>query len=637
MTRRITPRRAEGTVKVPGSRSVTNRALVVSSLAGGISRLRSVAVCDDSRSMVDGLRALGIDIRPDGDDLIVDSTSGLARSGARIWAQASGTTARFLTAVAALCRTNVSIDGEERLRNRPLAPLTRALREMGADVDGDALPIIIDGRRLAGGSVSVDASLSSQFVSALAMIAPALGDGLAVSWHQLASRPFVEATIEVMGAFGVTPTLERQTLTVRAGQRYAPGDLSVPPDVALAVYPALAAAVTGGRVMMPRVGRDRLQPDLMVFDVLGRMGCAVDWTPDGVSIQGPAELKAVDVDMGDAPDGALVVAVAAAFAMGASRISGLGTLAFKESDRFSGIVEGLRALGARVEPTDDAMVVIGGIRHGDAVDAHDDHRMAMVFSVAGLAQEGISVVGDRSVTKTWPDFYRDMTALVGDGWAIEVATPTARVSGAMDVIAIDGPGGSGKTTVSKALASALGVAHLDTGAFYRAITLEALRRGAEGEALAELARVVDVRYEDGNVFLASEDVSNEIRGDAVDRHVSAVSAVPSVRREMVRRQQEWVADHGGRAVVEGRDIGTVVFPNARLKVFLIARPEVRARRRARDMPDTGVDSVEKELRRRDELDSSRATSPLAPAEDAVVLDTSDLSVEQVVATIVSML
>ena len=637
MTRRITCRRVEGTLSVPGSRSVTNRALVAASLSKGVSRLRSVSACDDSQAMIDGLRALGSDIRVAGSDLIIDSTNGLEGTDARIWAVASGTTARFLTAVAALCRTEVHIDGEERLRSRPLAPLIHALRSMGASVDRDALPIVVDGRTLVGGTVSVDASASSQFVSALAMIAPALDEGLKVSWHHLASRPFVVATVEVMKTFGVNPSLGPRSLEVDVGQRYTPTDFSVPPDAALATYPALSAAITGGSVTIRGIARDALQPDVVVFEVLERMGCEIEWGPDAISIQGPRELVGVDADMEGAPDGALVVAVAAAFAVGTSRISGLSTLALKESDRFSGILVGLRALGARVEPRGDALIVTNGIRQGGMVDAHDDHRMAMVFSIAGLAQQGVTVVGDESVSKTWPGFYRDMAALVGDDWAISPAGPTARVPRVMGVIAIDGPGGSGKTTVSRALAKALEVAHLDTGAFYRAITLEALRRGAEGRALEELARVIDIRYENGSVFIAAEDVSGQIRSAPVNRHVSAVSANPLVRKEMVRRQQEWVAAHGGSAVVEGRDIGTVVFPNARLKVFLIARAEIRARRRAEELAHSAVDSVQQDLKRRDELDSSRAVSPLTPANDAVVLDTSDLTVEQVVTEIVSRL
>jgi cytidylate kinase len=207
----------------------------------------------------------------------------------------------------------------------------------------------------------------------------------------------------------------------------------------------------------------------------------------------------------------------------------------------------------------------------------------------------------------------------------------------MNVIAIDGPGGSGKTTVSRALAARLDMAHLDTGAFYRAVTLEALRQHAAGQDLGVLAGRIDLRYEDGTMFIGEEDVSVAIRTEEVDAAVSDVSADPIVRREMVRNQRRWVAEHGDEAVVEGRDIGTVVFPHARLKVFLIARPEVRAARRAGDMQTTGVRTVQDELLRRDTLDSSRAVSPLIPAEDAYVLDTSDLDVEEVVDHIVELL
>lgn len=206
------------------------------------------------------------------------------------------------------------------------------------------------------------------------------------------------------------------------------------------------------------------------------------------------------------------------------------------------------------------------------------------------------------------------------------------------VIAIDGPGGSGKTTVSRALASALNVAHLDTGAFYRAVTLEALRDGiSSGPALATLAKDIDLRYEDGHMYIAGKDVCEAIRSDPVNAFVSAVSADPAVRKAMVERQRLWVAEHAGRAVVEGRDIGTVVFPDAELKVFLDARPEVRAERRAQELDAPMVESVQQDLARRDHLDASRPVSPLTAANDAVRLDTSDLQVDQVVAHILTML
>ena len=206
------------------------------------------------------------------------------------------------------------------------------------------------------------------------------------------------------------------------------------------------------------------------------------------------------------------------------------------------------------------------------------------------------------------------------------------------MIAIDGPGGSGKTTVSRALAKALGVAHLDTGAFYRAVTLAALRAGLSAPSdLAALAERIDLRYEDGHMYLDGEDVCEAIRSEAVNAFVSVVSAEPAVRRAMVERQRRWVEEHGNRAVVEGRDIGTVVFPHAELKIFLVARPEIRASRRAHELDSPGVENVKQDLARRDHLDSSRAVSPLSPAEDAVTLDTSDVTVPDVVEHILTLL
>ncbi|HDH24862.1 MAG TPA: (d)CMP kinase [Actinobacteria bacterium] len=206
------------------------------------------------------------------------------------------------------------------------------------------------------------------------------------------------------------------------------------------------------------------------------------------------------------------------------------------------------------------------------------------------------------------------------------------------VIAIDGPGGSGKTTVSQALAKALGVAHLDTGAFYRAVTLAALRAGISAAPdLAALAKRIDLRYEDGHMYLDGEDVCGAIRSEPVNAFVSAVSAEPAVRRAMVECQRHWVQRHDGRAVVEGRDIGTVVFPHAELKVFLVARPEVRAARRAHELDAPGVENVQEDLARRDHLDSSRAVSPLSMAEDAITIDTSDVNVDDVVEHILTML
>jgi 3-phosphoshikimate 1-carboxyvinyltransferase len=639
VTRRISSRVAQGSIGVPGSRSITNRALVSAALAVGVSHLRSAGACDDTEAMIAGLEAMGVGISRDGVDITVDGHGG-PRSGGVVWAHASGTTARFLAAVAALAPGAVTIDGVSRLRERPIAPLVRALREIGATIEEDALPLVVAGP-VAGGRVYVDASTSSQFVSALALIAPVIDGGLTIEWRDLASAPFVTSTVEVMSSFGVDCVLTQGRLVVPPGARYEATDIDIPPDAASAVYPALAAAITAGTVFIADLDRVPSQADLVVFDTLERMGCVVRWDTNGVSVQGPSRLSAVDARLAGAPDGAIAVAVAAAFAEGTSLLSGLGTLRGKESDRLDGLASSLSSLGVDARVHGDELMITGGRPVTAAIDSNGDHRMAMAFSVAGLAVDGgLSIRHTSCVAKTWPGFYKDMEAVVGNAWAPVAVAPRDYGSRTMEqlVIAIDGPGGSGKTTVSRALAASLGLAHLDTGAFYRAVTMLALREGIQGrDALGDLAHRMDLRYDDGRTWIGDEDVSEEIRSDAVNRFVSAVSADPDVRAAMVSRQREWVAGHGGRAVVEGRDIGTVVFPHATLKVFLNAAPHVRASRRAREMRVPAVDDIREDLARRDGLDASRAVSPLMPATDAVLVDTTDLTVDQVVDRILTLL
>ncbi|NOY55995.1 MAG: 3-phosphoshikimate 1-carboxyvinyltransferase [Actinobacteria bacterium] len=418
MRRCIRPTTARGEITVPGSRSIANRVLVAAALAEGVSIIRGVPVCDDTEAMISGLRSLGVTIRREGNELRVTGTGGrIGRPGAIVDAMASGTTARFLTAVACLGGQQAVVDGVKRLRERPLRPLVEALGNAGAHIHGTHLPIVAGGSRLTGGSLEVDASASSQFVSALALIAPVVDGGLSIRWSELVSRPFVEMTVEVMAIFGVTAELSDRVLVIPAGAAYRAAEMSVPPDAASAVYPALAAAITGGSVVIEGLRPAPSQADLRVFEVLEQMGCRIVWSETGVSVDGPERLRSVNVDMGSAPDGALAVAIAAACADGTSTIRGLGTLAAKESDRIAGLAEGLTAIGAVVEAHTAGLSITSGDSRGATIDPRADHRMAMVFSVAGIANEGVCVEDTNCVSKTWPDFYEEMGRICGSDWA----------------------------------------------------------------------------------------------------------------------------------------------------------------------------------------------------------------------------
>ena len=638
----------DGTVRLPGSKSLTNRALLCAALASGTSTLTGVLDADDTRVMMDCLTQLGGSLAVAGAAITVEGTAGHLRAPNRpLEVAGSGTAARFLTAAATLADGPSLIDGSRRMRRRPIGELVAALQSLGAEVEalgaGGCPPVRVSGGGLTGGHAVIDARRSSQFVSAIALAAPYAARDTVLEFLDgvLVSRPYVETTVEVMRAFGARVELTDGEIRVHTGG-YQPSTFQVEPDASAAAYPLVAAALTGGSVFVPGLTRGSTQADLGILAVLASMGCRVEWGEAGVTLSGPADgLRGVEVNMGDMPDAVLAVAVAAAFASGPTRLTGIANLRIKESDRLAALETELRKLGADAEAGPDWLIVRPLPLHGAEIDTYDDHRMAMALSLTGLVVPGVVIRDPGCVAKTWPTFFEDMGQLWPDGgWVgnreAEDGTTVARV-----VVAIDGPGGAGKTTVSRGVADLLAVPHLDTGAFYRAAALAALRGGVnldDASAVVEAVRNTQFDYRGGTMLVDGEDVTEAIRSPDVTSHASQVSAIRKVREVLVSRQRAWVEQHGGSAVVEGRDIGTVVFPGALVKVFLTARPDVRAGRRAGELPD-GAESLEgiaRELERRDRRDSTRRASPLRPAQDAVEIDTSDMSIAEVVTRIVQL-
>ncbi len=407
-----------GVVTLPGSKSITNRALVVAALGNGVSRLVGGLQANDTVVMRDGLRALGINLDDVDDPWLVEGTGGTLRPGlVTINGGASGTTVRFLTAVAALASGPITIDGTERMRRRPIGELADALTVLGCRVgfagETGFLPLSVRGGGLQGGPVTIDASRSSQFASALLMIGPLLPEGLTLELAGIVvSRPYLTSTIEVMRAFGGRVDETEQVLAVSTGG-YRKTSFEIEADASAAAYPLLAAAITGGTVRIDGISEGSTQPDWKILDVLVEMGCLLSRGAGHITLTGPepGDMTPVTVDLAGAPDAAVAVAVGAMFARGTSRLSGLSTLRLKESDRLTAVATEIGRMGGRALIAEDMLVIEGGHLHGARVETYDDHRIAMAFAVAGLAIDGVEITNPDCVNKTWPGFWDMLESL----------------------------------------------------------------------------------------------------------------------------------------------------------------------------------------------------------------------------------
>ncbi|HEY5659029.1 MAG TPA: 3-phosphoshikimate 1-carboxyvinyltransferase [Myxococcota bacterium] len=411
----VAPRGAlDARVRVPGSKSITNRALLVGALADGESTLRGALVSDDTRVMLGALRALGCDVVSAAEPWRVPGCGGHLRAPARpLDTGNSGTTARFLTAAACLADGPVVIDGSPRMRERPIDDLTDALAGLGVRCEilgrGGCPPLRVPGGGLPGGAARIDASRSSQYVSAVLLAAPYAKTDveLALAGGVLVSRPYVELTLQLMRAFGALADWSApDRLRVAAGHPYRARAYSVEPDASSAAYPFCAAAIAGGRVRVEGVPRDSLQADFRLLGILEQMGCRVRREDDAVEVVGPdGALRGVDVDMNDLPDAVLALAVVALFAESPTNIRNVANLRIKESDRLAALETELCKLGARVRAETDSLHIEPAPLHGAEIDTYDDHRVAMSLALAGLRVPGVTIRDPGCVSKTWPEYF----------------------------------------------------------------------------------------------------------------------------------------------------------------------------------------------------------------------------------------
>jgi 3-phosphoshikimate 1-carboxyvinyltransferase len=461
---------------------------------------------------------------------------------------------------------------------------------------------------------------------------------------ELISRPYVEITINLLAKFGIHVGHDDwQRFTIPAGSQYlSPGTIHIEGDASSASYfIALGAITTSATALkyieISGVGADSIQGDIHFIDAARMMGAQIDSTPNTLRISRGAPgvgwpLRSIDLDCNHIPDAAMTLAVMALYAEGTTTLRNIASWRVKETDRLSAMACELRKLGATIEEGSDFIKITPPATTADwksaSIHTYDDHRIAMCFSLAAFnpAQRPIRILDPKCVAKTYPDYFEDLFDLAEAN------------NSDIPVICIDGPTASGKGTLAARVARRLGYHYLDSGALYRLTAYAASRAGislADGAGVAAIARSLPVRFSAGKVFLVDEDVSDAIRTEEAGTAASKVSVHPKVRTALLALQHSFRKLPG--LVADGRDMGSVVFPDAPMKIYLTAGAHHRAERRHKQLISKGNSAtlvgVQQDLEARDARDMSRQTAPLKPAEQAKLLDNSDLSIEKSVSQV----
>jgi 3-phosphoshikimate 1-carboxyvinyltransferase len=405
----------DGRVNIPGSKSVTHRALIAAALAEGESILKDCLICEDTLFTLKALEDLGILISLENPNIIVSGKGGRflpIPKKREIYMGNSGTSYRLLLTTAALAQGEILLSGSPRMQERPIGSLVSALNQLGVDAScieqKDLPPVLIRAKGISGGRVEIEGTQSSQYVSSLLLSAPYADKDVEIRvTGNLVSKPYVDITLDVMKTFGISVVRDGYVyFKVPSGQRYQACRFQTDGDVSSASYFWAAAAVTGGTMITKNIHpHTTRQGDLGLLDILERMGCYVERRPDSVLVQGGV-LSGIDVDMGAMPDMVPTLAAIAPFANGKTGIRNVAHLRHKESDRLHAIASEWNKLGSRIEEMDDGIIIPGGDRlSGTTVDPHNDHRLAMSLAVIGLRVQGISVKNETCVTKSFPQFW----------------------------------------------------------------------------------------------------------------------------------------------------------------------------------------------------------------------------------------
>jgi 3-phosphoshikimate 1-carboxyvinyltransferase len=638
-------RSVSGTVRLPGSKSISNRVLLLAALCEGRTTVHDLLDSDDTRVMLQALRQLGCSVTVEGATAVINGLGSRPRQPqADLFLGNAGTAMRPLTAALAVLGGDYTLSGIPRMHERPIGDLVNALRAVGCRVDylgQEGYPPLRIGQpqlRL-GQPIPVRGDVSSQFLTALLMALPLAAqtqDVVVDVVGELISKPYIDITLQLLARFGVQVRRENWArFVIPAGSRYqSPGQIHVEADASSASYfiaaGALSAPPEGQKgLKIEGVGETSIQGDIRFVEAARMMGAEIQSGPNWLHVRrGQWPLKAIDLDCNHIPDAAMTLAVMALYADGPTTLRNIASWRVKETDRIAAMATELRKLGAEVEEGADFIRVMplpdAGAWRAASIHTYDDHRMAMCGSLAAFNPAGLPVrIEDpKCVAKTFPDYLETLFAI-------------AQPAGAVPVICIDGPTASGKGTLASEVARRLGYHYLDSGSLYRLTGLAARRAQLEPDpcneaAISALAQSLPVRFVADRILLGDEDVSDAIRTEAAGMDASCVSALPGVRQSLLNLQHGFACLPG--LVADGRDMGTTIFPQAALKVYLTAGAAQRAERRHKQLISKGIpaniNSLRADLEARDARDQSRTASPLKPAQDALLLDNSQLTVEE---------
>jgi 3-phosphoshikimate 1-carboxyvinyltransferase len=636
--------RVSGHVQLPGSKSISNRVLLLCALSSGRTQVHDLLDSDDTQVMLSALEKLGCVIERSPSSLHITGIGDRKTDPKElheIFLGNAGTAMRPLCAALALRGVKAHLTGIARMYERPIQDLVDALRQIGADIEylGNPgfPPLMLNPSEIQiHRPIQVRGDVSSQFLTALLLALPLVSEHQSIEVQVngvLISKPYVQITLNLLDNFGVKViNHDWASFTIAKGSRYlAPKEVYVEADASSASYFIAASALSNGTdpLRIEGLGLNSIQGDIRFVEAAQSMGVNIHAGPNWLEIHpSKSTLKGIELDCNHIPDAAMTLCALALYATGPTTLTNIGSWRVKETDRIQAMVNECSKLGAKVEFGEDWIRVFPiepSKWRPASIHTYDDHRMAMCFALAAFNpdQVNVRIEDPRCVGKTFPQFFETL---------FSIAHSNAHQ---IPVICIDGPTASGKGTLANRVAQALGYAYLDSGALYRLTGLAATQAGIPLEPnqesrIAELISKASIAFEGEQIWLNGQEVSEEIRTEQMGMNASQISSFKAVRAALLDVQRN--ARQLPGLVADGRDMGSVIFPDSTLKIFLTADALTRAKRRHKQLISKGIsaniDVLHLDLLARDERDMSRKEAPLKPSEDALLLDNTLMSIEE---------